>query len=119
MTLNQKEIATVYGSGSLSEVDEALTREELNQEEKIFQLSSKSPFKKHYDDFYVILKNKVAKENTVNKAVTNSLYSDTLVEQLLKQLLPATPLWDGFFLGYLQRHGTSNVFWTVKTSKSY
>ena len=33
VTLNQKEIATVYGSGSLSEVDEALTREELSTED--------------------------------------------------------------------------------------
>ena len=46
VTLNQKEIATVYVSGSLSEVGEALTREELNTEEKTLQLSPKSPFKK-------------------------------------------------------------------------
>lgn len=32
------EIATVYDSGSIFEVDEALTREELNKEEKTLQL---------------------------------------------------------------------------------
>lgn len=32
------EIATVYGSESIFEVDEALTREELNKEEKTLQL---------------------------------------------------------------------------------
>ena len=82
-TLNQKEIATVYDSGSLSEVDEALTREELNTEEKTLQLSPKSLFKKDYDNLCVILKNKGKNENTVNEAITNSLYSDTLVERLL------------------------------------
>ena len=82
----------MHGS-SLSEVDEALTREELNTKEKTLQLSPKLPFKKHYDDLYVTLKNKVTNENTVNEAVTNSLHSDTLVERLLKQLLPTTPLW--------------------------
>ena len=74
------------------------------------QLSPKPPFKKHYDDLYVILKNKATNENTVNEAVTNSLYSDTLVQRLLKQLLSTTPLWNGFLLGDLQRHGTSNVY---------
>ena len=110
MTLNQKEIATVYGSGSLSEVDEALTREELNTKEKTLQLSPKSSFKKHYDDLYIILKNKVTNANTVNEAVTSSLYSDTLVERLLKQLLPTTPLWNRFLRGDLHRYGTSNVY---------
>ena len=36
--LNIFEIATVYGSESIFEVDEALTREELNKEEKTLQL---------------------------------------------------------------------------------
>ena len=91
VTLNQKEIATVYVSGSLSEVDEALTREELNTEEKALQLSPKSPFKKHYDNLYVILKNKVKNENTVNEAVTNSLYLETLVERLVTLFFPMFP----------------------------
>ena len=107
VTLNQKEMATVYGSGSLSEVDEDLTREELNKEEKTLQLSPISPFKKYFDNLYVILKNKVTNENTVNE---NSFYSDNSVERLLKQLLPTIPLWNGFLLGDLQRHGTSNVY---------
>ena len=79
-------------------------------EEKTLQLLLKSPFKKHYDDLYVILKNKVTNENTINEAVTNSLYSDISVERLLKKLLPTTPLWNGFLFGDLQRHGTSNVY---------
>ena len=107
VTLNQNEIATVYGSGSLSEVDEDLTRDELNKEEKTLQLSPISPFKKYFDNLYVILKNKVTNENTVNE---NSFYSDNSVERLLKQLLPTIPLWNGFLLGDLQRHGTSNVY---------
>ena len=68
------------------------------------------PFKKHFDNLYVILKNKVTNENTGNETVNNSLYSDTLVERLLKQLLPTTRLWNRFLLGDLQRHGTSNVY---------
>ena len=109
-TLNQKKMATKYGPRSLCEGDEALTREELNTEEKTLQLSPKSPFKKHYDNLYVILKNKVKNENTVNEAVTNSLYSNALVERLLKQLLPTTPFWNGFLLGDLQRNEISNVY---------
>lgn len=48
VTLNQKENGFVYGSESLSDVDEALSREEVNTEEKTLQLSSKSSFKKDF-----------------------------------------------------------------------
>lgn len=47
VTLNQKENGFVYGSES-SSVDETLSREEVNTEEKTLQLSSKSLFKKDF-----------------------------------------------------------------------
>ena len=47
VTLNQKENGFVYGSES-SSVDETLSREEVNTEEKTLQLSSKSSFKKDF-----------------------------------------------------------------------
>lgn len=48
VTLNQKENGFVYGSESSSDVDETLSREEVNTEEKTLQLSSKSLFKKDF-----------------------------------------------------------------------
>lgn len=48
VTLNQKENGFVDGSESSSDVDETLSREEVNTEEKTLQLSSKSLFKKDF-----------------------------------------------------------------------
>ena len=52
----------MFGSASLFEVDEVLTREELNIEEGTLQLSPKLPFKSYYDKLYVTVKKKQSQE---------------------------------------------------------
>ena len=97
-TLTKKEVETVLGDTTSTKVENEFRKENMKSEEETLT------FKKHYFDIW-----KRVKDND-SVAASSSLFSQNFVTKLLTQLMPTAPLWSGFLLGELGRHGTSQLY---------
>ena len=107
-TLTQKEMKTVLGDTTTTQVENEFKKEDATSEEQTLMLSPKSPFKKHYFDIWKRLTKSVRDNDSV--ATSNSLFCQNFASKLLTQLMPTAPLWSGFLLGDLSRHGTAKLY---------